>query len=180
MCCVLIGNDNMTCSGVAVPYHTLHNTPHSPLLPTTTPHTANHTPHTDNGKPLSSRNIPLNPSPSNLRPHTLHIRPRTSDRGRAQAQGRRAQSPVGPRLPPFLSDNCCCQCFFCCCHDFVCCCHWCFKRLYQFFSCKYCTKHATVELLRLTKLRHTRGHTHGVAMLNKKHDIDNFMFGCSP
>ena len=112
VCCVSIGNDNMTCSGVAVPYHTLHNTPHSPLLPTTTPHTANHTPHTDHLKPLSSRNIPLNPSPSNLRPHTLHIRPRTSDRGRAQAQGRRAQSPVGPRLPPFLSDNCCCQCFF--------------------------------------------------------------------
>ena len=64
VCCVSIGNDNMTCSGVAVPYHTLHNTPHSPLLPTTTPHTANHTPHTDHLKPLSSRNIPLNPSPS--------------------------------------------------------------------------------------------------------------------
>ena len=87
MCCVSIGNDNMTCSGVVLPYHTLHNTPHSPLLPTTTPHTANHTPHTDHLKPLSSPNIPLNPSPSNLRPNTLPSDPAHQTEGRPRRRG---------------------------------------------------------------------------------------------
>ena len=124
-----IGNVNMTCSGVVLPYHTLHNTPHSPLLPTTTPHTANHTPHTNNGKPLSSRNIPLNPSPSNLRPHTLHIRPRTSDPGRPReakrshregpGAGGRDPKPSGPKVTSvFCLIIAAVSVFFCCCHGF--------------------------------------------------------------
>ena len=111
----------MTCSGEVLTYHTLHNTPHSPLLPTTTPHTANHTPHTAHLRPLSSPNKPLNPSPSNSdrTPCTSDPahqtqggpgKPREARGGHRRRRGR-AQSPVGPRLPPILSNNCCCQCF---------------------------------------------------------------------
>ena len=47
-------------------------------------------------------------------------------------------------------------------------------------ACSYCTEYATFEMLRLAGRRPAMKRTHCVAKLEKKHEIDEFMFCGSP